>query len=221
MSRHLLILHLILLATLASPAHAQPVGNKQSPPQRWSLSLTAGPSIPVGRFAATDPFNNDWGAHAGAGAEFALTWWANPFIGLTVATTGQSNPIGTHTNSGWPLTLRFNSWKIARFLGGLTVSPPPSSRKFSVDIRGLVGTLKTGVPGYTIVAGNDPRSGASLVGVERPDDHMGLVMTWEAGADIKWKIKKGFFLLMDAGYQNAKAHLIQCIQASIGAGFSF
>ena len=178
-------LWVILLHTTAA-AQTKPVA-----PPRWSLSLTAGPSFPVGRFGGKDAAPElDVAAHTGAGAQLALTWWAIPSVGVVLATTGQIDPIGIKpTSSVPPSYLRWNAWKIARFLGGITVNLPLSSKRFSLGIKALAGTMKTSAPGYTVVSGTDWRSGTSIAGQQHPGESLGLTFTWEAGASLKWQLK--------------------------------
>ena len=207
---------LAILIVLHTAANAQTTPEK---PSRWSLSLSAGPSFPTGKFASKDLLSDESGdARIGAGAELALTYWLNPCIGLMFAAAGQENPIGTFTSPPDPgfgtLTIENDPWKIARFLAGGTFSHPLSAG-FSLDFRALAGLLKTSIPGYTY----HTNSGSGLSTSQSAGKAAAFPLPWtfayEAGAGLKWQSPGRLFLRLDAAYIGADPRLHQEITITV------
>ncbi|HEY4108546.1 hypothetical protein [Puia sp.] len=227
-------------------AQTQPAAAARQPAfHRWSVSLQAGPSLPVGKFASGNPTSDEAGhAHVGVGAELALTRWFNRRVGLTFAAAGQQNAIGAVTPPPNPVTgtvfTRNDPWKVGRLLAGATLDLPLSSPRLSLVVRALAGVIKTTSPANTLrlyVSGNP-------LDVKIAAVPFSWAFAYEAGASLKWQSPGRLFLLADAAYGGAKPNFykeypimvdpvtrsvitvqhkqpIGAMQISAGAGISF
>jgi len=187
----------LILITFLQTARAQTDAPKHPAIHKWSLDLSAGLAVPVGKFASND-YNAESGhAKVGATAEFAVTRWLNPSFGITFAAAGQENSIGkftTYTNPGPAYSTEYDSWKLARLLAGVSFNRRLSKTGFSIGVRALAGVLKTSAPGYTEYIGNHQNE------VRTPSSPLHWAFAYEAGAGLKWQSTGKLFLLLDAAY---------------------
>ena len=205
-----LLLPLVLLLQLSGRAQ-----KAQEPLSRWSLSLSAGPAFPIGKFASKDQLASESGhARIGAGAELALTYWLNRSFGVVATAAGQENSIGTFTSVPNPgsgsATIQNDPWKIARFLAGGTFSHPLSGG-LSLEIRALAGLLKTRLPGYTYHISSGSGLSSSQSGGKASAFSLPWTFAYEAGAGLKWQSPGRLFLRLDAAYTGANPKLHQDI----------
>jgi opacity protein-like surface antigen len=212
----LLLLLAALTLMLSIPATAQTASTGSNHPatadfSRWSLSLETGPSFAAGAFSSKNYFRSNAGfARTGFGADLAATYRFCPSFGLTMSAGFQDNPTGTTTHFvEYPgpfedeLLSKRNAWKTHRLLAGAVYERALSkNNRLTLRIRGMAGVLKTEIPGSTTYSVG--QSGSKVLEEAWQYSKLTPGFCYQADAGVKYRIRHGLSVLVDAGYTGSK-----------------
>lgn len=126
------------------------------------LSISLGPSIPIGDFASTD-INKEEAGFASTGAIFDITFGykANDKYGFMAVLRGQSNPFDAEAlenelendNPSINWSVDGDNWGIGGFLlGGYREVPLNEGSKTSFQLKALIGFLNSTSPEFSFSA---------------------------------------------------------------------
>lgn len=176
--------------------------------QKGFLSLSLGPSIPIGDFASTD-INKEEAGFASTGAIFDLTFGykLNKQYGFMAMLRGQANAFDTEAletalendnpNVNWNVT--GDSWGIGGFLvGGYRSAPVGEGGKTNFQLRALIGFLSSSSPEFSFTA-----TSGGVVASGKQFEASATAFSYLLGAGFTHKIASNFNLLVNLDYLGA------------------
>jgi opacity protein-like surface antigen len=179
---------------------------------KFLAELSLGPSLPVGRFAATS-VNSEKKvpgfAKPGLGVQFSAGYYLNKSFGLLVTggyavhSQDDQTRIESFKNAGvTTIHLDSENWKEIKVMaGGFYVIPLTPASKWRLFTKLTAGVCKTAVPkinytGYT----TDSRIPVNL---ENGKTSMPWTFAYQASAGLQYNLSQKWYVGVDASYFNA------------------
>lgn len=225
MKKHILFFFLLLL--IFPYTYAQTVSDKNT------LSLSIGPSFPVGHFSSTDPSDKLSGyAKAGEAIDIAFAHEVHNGFGLTAMLFGQRNGLNTNAlarqlaetgivfgfNGASPnhypnWTIDKASWYTASLLAGITEQLPlKKNSKFSFTARALIGAAHVQSPKLNGSSKTD-----TSYAVISQNNASAIAFSYIAGIGLKYQCGKRIYLFLNADYFGTAPVSFKNITESIAA----
>jgi hypothetical protein len=209
-----IILSLLILSNLRAQVTTQSTTSPKE--HRFFAGLSLGPSFPAGKFANKN-FNDTTAGLARPGPSLSISagYMFTRSVGVVVSLGGQENKQDagaiassvkqangdTVSTSAWT-----NSWKIARIMAG-GIFKWPVGGKFFFQAQGLVGVLKTSLPGYIYGIGqaipniNNPSNYSIIASTAKTP--LNWAFCYQANAGLGWRLTKRISLVGDISYSHA------------------
>lgn len=196
-----LLLSLLFLAYFSVSAQEF---NKQS-----TITLSGGPSFPVGAFANTDLYDNSAGlATVGGFANISYSYQFSKFFGTVAAVGGRihgvdKNALGNYilpTGSGATFGIEASNWQFFSVMGGIFQTVPiTSNEKLTFEIKEMIGVQFSSSPEIK-TTGFIPGVG-SLNSTEERQSVSSLA--YALGLGFKYKLSKSLAFKLFGDYQGA------------------
>jgi opacity protein-like surface antigen len=216
--KKLILLGLLLLFLTSLYAQQAPPGGS-----RWSVSLLAGASIPVGKFGGKDLADSTKSfAQVGPSINLQLNYRLHSCFGLSLLLSGQENSVNSSAmeqeiekaNPGEYSSISSGKWEIAKIMAGPTFFHAIGKGKWELTVKGMAGALKTAQPQMTIAGATgvlisggyvlDTGSYSSIsfedYSSKRPAP---WAFSWLAGAGLRFRINDHWSFLTDIDYSAA------------------
>jgi hypothetical protein len=199
----------------------------QAQESRWSIALTGGAAIPVGKFAGQHISDSTTSfAKPGPALNLLVHYHLSGHFGVALLLTGQLNTpdnqsmIRQYSNAepGSEFSVSAGTWQIGKIVAGPTYSVPFARNKsLHLTARLMAGALKTSMPKMTIAeitnygSGGGLGGGTTSVGSEsmQAKTSMSWAFAYLAGAGLRYTINRRFSLRgdLDYAYSMTKAPL--------------
>lgn len=189
--------------------------NNLSAQQKFSVSLTGGPSFPVGRFSdqvntmPTGLVNVDGGAQTGwngnleLGAAITPHTWASITVGLSgFKRSNQSFEEYLQLIYGNTAVADAGSWKVLKVLAGPSFRLP-FGKKLTIRPAASAGIAKTAIPAYSYSTYN--QGGNPLMAVTQTKISMPATFAYQLGLGFGYKLTKQLSFLADFDFFGARA----------------
>ena len=206
----------LLALVFFSIARTQAQSTPPKKDRKFFAGLSLGPSFPTGKFANKN-FNDTTAglAQAGPSLNVSAGYMFTRSVGVVVYVGGQENKQDagaiarslkeahgdTVSTGAWT-----NNWKIARIMAG-GIFKWPVGEKFFFQAKGLLGLLKTSLPGYSYGIGQ------VIPNIYNPSNYNEIGVTakiplnwafcYQANAGLGWKLSKRISLTGDISYYHA------------------
>lgn len=211
------------LALSISVVRAQsPMAKKQQ--SRWFAGLTAGPSFPLGKFAAKDPYDVQAGlAKTGPALQLTAGYFFHPRLGAMFLAGGQINPqdaeaYGRFIKGQYGATSRYSvhtrNWNMLRLMAGPVFELPLSPQgPVALRVKLLAGVLKTSMPGYSytvttyyVATGptGSPVGGSSTSSQTFSSTSLPWAFSYQAEAGVRWRLTRQIDLVGNVGWLHAQ-----------------
>ena len=177
---------------------------------KFLAELTAGPSIPIGKFASTSNANNKASGYAkpGWGGQLSLGYYLNRSFGLLLSTgytthqqDQQARKDVLKSRGNTVVRIDSENWKALNVMaGGFFITPLTSGSKLRLFTKLTAGVCETGIP-------REQWFGYSNTG--RPAYYYDekITMCWafcyQGSVGLQYKLNQKWYVLLDASYFNA------------------
>jgi len=176
---------------------------------KFLAELTAGPSIPIGKFASTSNANNKASGYAkpGWGGQLSLGYYLNRSFGLLLSTgytthqQDQQARKDVYTSRGYRVVrIDSENWKALNVMAGVFfVTPLTAGSKLCLITKLTAGVCETGIP-------REQWSGYSNTGPVYSYNEK-IIMPWafcyQGSVGLQYKFNQKWYVLLDASYFNA------------------
>jgi hypothetical protein len=176
---------------------------------RWQLSISSGPSIPIGKFGSKN-INDAQSAFAKTGAVLGLTagYRVGRYWGISLTVDGESHQVDDHVASNRMDALNSTTgyfygstpWRMGRGMVGLFGEFPLDADGQWEWIAGVsTGALVTALPSVYILEGNPssgaptPLSNGTYAGTYFTDDAMRWAFAYDGRLGFRYNLDHVFF----------------------------
>lgn len=171
------------------------------------ISLSAGPSIPIGDFKLNDITDERAGlAETGTFINLSLGYRFSPYVGGMVLFKGKIHGIeysgyNLPDGSGRSISIETTTWRAIAGMAGLFAAVPlDRNDRFDLRIKGLAGVQQTYTPELEIVIRSP-----NTMSIARQYSTWGYGFAYLIGTDLQYNFNKTIGLMLTIDYNSSNA----------------
>jgi len=182
---------------------------------RWAVSATVGPSIPLGKFADKNIYDEQAAfALPGIALNLSADYQISKLFRLELLLAGKTNPVDTKAMTskmqqaapGVAFEAESDDWKTGWILAGLSfLAPLERNGRFFFIAKVLGGVMKTSIPKITIASVGyvDSLGGIGTSSFSQSAVPLEWAFAWTTGAGLKYNLTRHFFLQAEADFSSS------------------